>query len=38
MCPPIEWANHSVHRTAAGYSHSGVGFATDAAASSRGGR
>jgi len=31
-------SNHSVHRTAAGHSRSGVGFAADALASSRGGR
>ena len=31
-------SNHSVHRTAAGQSRSGVGFAADAPASSRGGR
>jgi hypothetical protein len=31
-------SNHSVHRTAASHSRSGVGFATDALASSRGGR
>jgi len=31
-------SNHSVHRTAAGHSRSGVGFAADVHASSRGGR
>ena len=31
-------SNHSVHRTAAGHSRSGVGFAADVLASSRGGR
>jgi len=31
-------SNHSVHRTAAGHSRSGVGYAADALASSRGGR
>ena len=31
-------SNHSVHRTAAGYSPSGAGFAADAHTSSRGGR
>jgi len=31
-------SNHSVHRTAAGHSHSGVGFAADVLSSSCGGR
>ena len=31
-------SNHSVHRTAAGHRGSGVGFAADVLASSRGGR